>query len=99
MKEDIPEFWARVVEMQDDDDVAVRRQVSIKSCGEHDLLIMSFNVRWVTVWYKVMMCVHFKMLRCVTRFVMVHQLTWKMKWRGLCKGESRQQFHNVFSFW
>ena len=73
--------------------------IYIKSCGGHDLLIMSFNVRWVTVWYKVMMCVNFKMLRCVTRFVMVHQLTWKMKWRGLCKGESRQQFHNVFTFW
>ena len=28
MKEDIPEFWARVMEMQDDEDVAVRRQVS-----------------------------------------------------------------------
>ena len=28
MKEDIPEFWARVTEMQDDQDVTVRRQVS-----------------------------------------------------------------------
>ena len=27
VKEDIPEFWARVIEMQDDKDVAVRRQV------------------------------------------------------------------------
>ena len=27
VKEDIPEFWARVIEMQDDEDVAVRRQV------------------------------------------------------------------------
>ena len=67
--------------------------IYIKSCGGHDLLIMSFNVRWVTVWYKVMICVNSKMLRCVTHSVMVHQLTWKMKWRGLCKGESR------FSFW
>ena len=31
VKEDIPEFWARVVEMQDDDDVAVRRQVGVGS--------------------------------------------------------------------
>ena len=28
VKEDIPEFWARVSEMQDDEDVTVRRQVS-----------------------------------------------------------------------
>ena len=28
MKEDIPEFWVRVTEMQDDEDVTVRRQVS-----------------------------------------------------------------------
>merc|ERR1712047_232801 len=32
VKEDIPEFWARVVEMLDDDDVAVRRQVCHTLC-------------------------------------------------------------------
>ena len=100
VKEDIPEFWARVVEMQDDDDVAVRRQVGVSPSiyiykGAVSMIFFNCHSMCDGSLCGMVICVNFEMLRCVTHFVTVHQLTWKMKWRGLCKGESLQQFHQT----
>ena len=80
--------------------------IYLKSCCEHDLLQLSFDVWWVTMWYKVMMCGSFK---CSG---VSHTLWWVTSSLGRWSGEGSakvraasnltrhgEERFDVFSFW